>query len=79
MQEKSVPMQFEESLSELESLIEEMEKGDLSLEDSLRYFERGIQLTRACQTVLREAEQTVEKLTEQNDKTETTPFDLQQG
>ncbi len=79
MQEKSVPMQFEESLSELESLIEEMEKGDLSLEDSLRYFERGIQLTRACQTVLREAEQTVEKLVEHNGKAETTPFDLQQG
>ncbi|MEO0605402.1 MAG: exodeoxyribonuclease VII small subunit, partial [Myxococcota bacterium] len=48
---------FERSLEELEALVGKMEKGDLSLEDSLAQFERGIALTRTCQQALREAEQ----------------------
>ncbi len=44
---KSFP--FEESLARLESLVEKMESGDLSLEDSLKTFEEGIKLTRECQ------------------------------
>jgi exodeoxyribonuclease VII small subunit len=53
---------FETSLKELESLVETMEKGDLSLEDSLGHFERGVQLSRACQQALKDAEQKVEIL-----------------
>ena len=44
---------FERSLQELEALVEKMEQGDLSLEDSLSHFERGVQLSRTCQQALR--------------------------
>lgn len=53
---------FEASLKELEGLVERMERGDLTLEESLQSFERGIRLTRECQRALREAEQKVEVL-----------------
>jgi exodeoxyribonuclease VII small subunit len=47
MVKKTVP--FEESLAELEQLVERMEQGNLGLEESLKLFERGVQLTRTCQ------------------------------
>jgi len=53
---------FETALEELETLVERMEDGESSLEDSLKDFERGIELTRSCQTALAEAEQKVEIL-----------------
>ena len=66
---------FEQSLKELESLVEKMEQGDLSLEDSLSHFERGVQLSRACQTALKEAEQKVEILMQKNGQDEIIAFD----
>ena len=54
---------FEKSMAELEALVAKLERGDLPLEDSLAAFERGVALTRACQTALAEAEQKVEILT----------------
>ena len=66
---------FEQSLKELESLVEKMEQGDLSLEDSLSHFERGVQLSRACQKALKEAEQKVEILMQKNGQDEVTAFD----
>lgn len=74
MPKKSTKFNFETSLSELEQLVEIMEAGDLSLEESLKHFERGIALTRACQQALAEAEQKVQILTEKGGKTELTPF-----
>ena len=53
---------FERSLSELESLVERLERGDLPLEEALRTFERGVELTRYCQTSLKAAQQKVEIL-----------------
>jgi len=53
---------FEESLAELETLVQQMEQGDLTLEHSLAAFERGISLTRGCQTALAQAEQKVNVL-----------------
>lgn len=53
---------FEKALAELEQLVEQMEQGDLSLEESLKQFERGIALTRACQQALQTAEQKVQIL-----------------
>lgn len=53
---------FEASLAELEAIVDKLEQGDLSLDDSLKQFERGVQLTRVCQTALRQAEQKVEVL-----------------
>ena len=56
------PADFENSLTELEALVEKLEQGDLSLDESLKCFERGVQLTRICQTALKQAEQKVEIL-----------------
>lgn len=58
---------FETALEELETLVEEMEHGDISLEESLQKFERGIALTRTCQKALQEAEQKVQMLVEKKD------------
>ncbi|WP_456407037.1 exodeoxyribonuclease VII small subunit [Thiolapillus sp.] len=52
-------LSFEEALSELETLVDRLEQGDISLEDSLKSFERGIALTRNCQQALSKAEQKV--------------------
>lgn len=57
---------FEQSLNDLQSLVERLESGDLSLEDSLATFEQGIALTRECQSALQDAEQRVQVLLEQN-------------
>jgi exodeoxyribonuclease VII small subunit len=53
---------LEKSLSELEKIVERLENGDLSLDEALKQFERGVALTRQCQTALRTAEQKVEIL-----------------
>ena len=53
---------FEASLEELEALVERLERGDLQLEDALRSFERGVALTRHCQTALSAAQAKVEIL-----------------
>ena len=58
---------FESALEELESLVEKMEAGELSLEDSLAAFERGVKLTRHCQSSLKAAELKVKVLTESGD------------
>ena len=53
---------LEKALSDLESLVEELESGELPLEKAMRKFEDGIKLTRSCQTALKDAEQKVEVL-----------------
>lgn len=63
------PPRFEAALEELEALVERMESGALSLDDSLAAFERGIHLTRECQRALSAAEQRVQVLMEQDDGT----------
>jgi len=74
-QKKNEPASFEESLSELEALVERMESGDLTLEESLGAFEHGIALTRSCQKSLQAAEQKVEILTAKTRDAPTEPFD----
>lgn len=59
---------LEKALSELEKLVEEMEQGNLSLEESLKRFERGIALTSDCQQALQTAELKVQELIEKNGK-----------
>lgn len=54
--------EFEEALEELERLVERLERGDLALDDALKNFERGVELTRRCQGALRAAQQRVEIL-----------------
>lgn len=66
---------FEKSLDELERLVRDLEQGELSLEQSLAAFERGVKLTRECQTALKTAEQRVEQLVQNSDGSlETHPF-----
>ena len=68
MTEKNINL--EQSLKDLESLVTELETGELPLEEAMKKFENGIKLTRACQTALKEAEQKVEILLNDN-KTDT--------
>ena len=63
-------LNFEEALGELERLVNLMEEGDLSLEESMKAFEKGIKLTRECQKALQKAEQKVQILLDENGKTE---------
>ena len=70
-------LDFEKSLNELEQLVERMEQGDITLEESLKHFERGIGLTRACQRALKAAEQKVQILIEENGRTDPQPFEEQ--
>jgi exodeoxyribonuclease VII small subunit len=57
---------FESALAELETLVDRMEGGEMSLEESLAAFERGVRLTRHCQAALRSAELKVKRLTADN-------------
>ena len=66
MTEKNINL--EQSLKDLESLVAELETGELPLEEAMKKFENGIKLTRACQTALKEAEQKVEILTRQGNE-----------
>ena len=74
MSEKETEIDFEKALAELEQLVETMEKGDLTLEQSLKLFERGVSLTRACQQALANAEQKVQILTHNNESGELAEF-----
>ncbi len=75
MPKKSTIPDFEAALAELEKLTEKMESGEQSLEEALKSFQRGVELTRACQKGLAEAEQKVEKLISENDEYLIKPLD----
>lgn len=66
---------FEEALANLEALVEAMEQGELSLEDSLKAFEQGIRLTRECQAALEQAEQKVQLLVKEGHLPESVPYE----
>lgn len=74
MPKKKSSTHFEESLAELELLVNQLEQGDVSLEESLKSFERGVYLTRICQKALQEAEQKVQILLDQNGNQTLEPF-----
>ena len=67
---KKVPdktLDFETALADLEALVEQLESGELPLEESLKAFEKGITLTRHCQSALKAAELKVKELTENDE------------
>ncbi len=66
---------LETSLSEINSLIEQMEKGDLSLEQSLTQFERGITLIKHAQKILQTAEHKVQMLIKNNEEEKLIPYE----
>jgi len=61
---------FETTLKKLNTLVEKMEKGGLTLEDSLKHFEEGVKLIRTCQTILTEAKQKIEIYNKEKDQLE---------
>ncbi|MET0227067.1 MAG: exodeoxyribonuclease VII small subunit [Dokdonella sp.] len=73
--ETSQIAQFEKSLDELEQLVVRMEQGELSLDDSLQSFERGIALYRNCQSALEQAELRVSQLLDPAQPESAQPFD----
>lgn len=75
MASKKNTLDFEKALRELEQLVEVLERGDLSLEESLKKFEQGVKLTRSCQQALQQAEQKVHLLMEENGQLSLEPFD----
>ena len=62
MENQQKPPVFEDALEELEAIVEKMEDGEPSLEESLKLFERGMDLTRRCQAALDDAEQRIRTL-----------------
>ncbi|MCT2529577.1 exodeoxyribonuclease VII small subunit [SAR92 clade bacterium H921] len=77
MTKEKKAIDFEQQLETLEALVESLEDGGLSLEDSLTSFEQGIKLARDCQQALKQAEQKVELLMRQGDELVSQPFDAQ--
>jgi exodeoxyribonuclease VII small subunit len=73
--DKETLPEFEEALKELESLVEQLETGELTLDQSLSRFKRGVTLTRHCQGVLDKAQQSVQQLTDPEDESSAEPFD----
>jgi len=77
---KTETVDFEQGMAELESIVARLEQGDLPLEESLRQFERGVVLTRACQSALKTAEQRVEILVQpEGGGTTTVEFESDDG
>ena len=72
---KPKKIDFEAALAQLEGLVEQMETGELSLEDSLQAFENGIKLTRECQGALDSAEQKIHMLMQKEGEDVLVEFD----
>jgi len=70
----SIVAGFERSLDELEQLVQKMEKGELSLDESLASYERGVALYRQCQGALQQAELRVKLLSDLADPDSAVPF-----
>ena len=78
MSKEKKAVDFEQQLASLEGLVESLESGDLSLEESLKSFEQGIKVARDCQAALKSAEQKVEVLMRQGDELVSQPFEDQE-
>lgn len=69
---------FETAMKELEQIVESMENDQLPLDESLKQFERGVELSRICQNSLKQAEQKVEQLVKKHGELVIEPFDADQ-
>ncbi len=74
---RKTPLNFEKAMSQLEELVEDMEQGDMPLEEALKSFEKGIALAADCQQALSKAEQKVSQLVEKNGELLEKPFDIE--
>ncbi|PCH96499.1 MAG: exodeoxyribonuclease VII small subunit [Gammaproteobacteria bacterium] len=69
-------LSFEESLGELDTIVQSLEQGELSLEESMALFERGLNLSQVSQTKLQAAEQKVKILLDENGQSQLKDFNL---
>lgn len=74
MAKKPENLSFEESLAELERIVAELEQGDVSLDDALKQFERGINLVRNSQAKLEQAQQKVAILLKPDENASLSPY-----
>ncbi|MEY8204743.1 MAG: exodeoxyribonuclease VII small subunit [Bermanella sp.] len=74
MNDQNKPLDFEASLTQLETLVEKLENSEFTLEQSLQAFESGVTLTRQCQQALSQAEQKVQLLIDENGQSQATPL-----
>ncbi|MCC5791911.1 MAG: exodeoxyribonuclease VII small subunit [Legionellaceae bacterium] len=65
---------FEKTLADLERIVQQLEQGDLSLDESLKQFEKGVKLARSCQTALSDAELKIKTITEANSTMDAEPL-----
>jgi len=72
---KTKHIDFEKTLGELEDIVTRMEKGEMTLEESLRSYERGVSLSRGCQKALEQAEQRIQILSEEEEQPILKPFE----
>lgn len=72
---KQKKLDYEAAVTELESLVERLEQGDISLEESLKLYESGVLLTRDCQDALQAAEQKVQMLLQKSGQSTLVDFD----
>ncbi|BDZ73055.1 MULTISPECIES: exodeoxyribonuclease VII small subunit [Methylophaga] len=79
MAAKQKKLDYEAAVKELEALVERLEDGDISLEESLKLYERGVLLTRDCQESLQAAEQKVQMLLQQSGQSNMVDFDPETG
>lgn len=79
MAAKQKKLDYEAAVKELEALVERLEEGDMSLEESLKLYERGVLLTRDCQESLQAAEQKVQMLLQQSGQSNMVDFDPETG
>lgn len=70
---------FEQGLAELETIVDQLEHGELPLEKSLELFEKGVKLSDSCRKQLQEAESKVEILLKKEGRVEAEPFTLDDG
>jgi exodeoxyribonuclease VII small subunit len=68
---------FEQSLERLEELVDQMESGELSLEEMIKHFEEGSKLVGVCTKKLNEVEQKIEKLVKKDGELKEVPFEVE--
>lgn len=68
-------MNFEENIENLEKIVQELEKGELNLDDSIKKFEEGMQLSKKCNEILEQAEKKITILINKDDKIEEKDFE----
>ena len=73
------PQQFEQMIAELETIVQQLEQGDLSLDQALQQFERGIELSRTSQQQLQSAQQKVQLLVQDAGQDHLEPFVANEG